>query len=220
MLRSVAILTVLSFAAITLTPLPAAADIGFPSGAHYTLNILGKEKIGKGVGDKSTGGKIFVPLYNTSGICRIFLTEGAFGVKDADCIKDLRADFTLPNPNAAANNGVSDYAVYIRALGKPGGSAQMTSCFIEFNPNTQQNEEYCSAEHVQVARFAGQSPATDVTRQTLSVCWQADDDADLEREYIFNDSNRDYLWKYDNNGLRLAQLRFYQIPTDIGAPCP
>lgn len=42
----------------------------------------------------------------------------------------------------------------------------------------------------------------------------------LDREHIFADENKDYLWKYDNNGLRLAQLRFYPIPADISGPCP
>lgn len=37
---------------------------------------------------------------------------------------------------------------------------------------------------------------------------------------LFSDPNFDYYWQYDNQGLRLAQLRFYQIETTpIGGAC-
>lgn len=203
--------------ALTAAAVPVAfADVGLPSGEHYNLNILGKEKIGKGTGDKNTGGKIFVPLYGT---CRIMLEEGAFQVTDADCVKDAVAGFTLPNPDPD-NDGVSAYSVYIRPLAKPGGNAEFTTCFQEVNPDTQQVEEWCSSEKVVVTRVAGTSPAQDVTPQATTVCYDSDGDGDLDREHIFADENKDYLWKYDNNGLRLAQLRIYPIAHDISMPCP
>jgi hypothetical protein len=40
---------------------------------------------------------------------------------------------------------------------------------------------------------------------------------------IFANPLDTYFWQYDNQGLRLAQLRFYQVPTAIptnGATCP
>jgi hypothetical protein len=32
---------------------------------------------------------------------------------------------------------------------------------------------------------------------------------------IFSNSNYEYFWKYENEGLRLAQLRFYQVPSAV-----
>jgi hypothetical protein len=33
------------------------------------------------------------------------------------------------------------------------------------------------------------------------------------RSNLFNQALRDYDWQYDSNGLRLLQLRFYEVPT-------
>lgn len=207
-------LTAAAFVALAAGPL-ATAGIGFPSGEHYNLNLIGKEKIGGGTGGKDTGGKIFVPLYGT---CRIYLSEGEYQVTDANCL-DAKAGFDLPNPDPD-NDGVSAYSVYIRALGKPGGNATFATCAQEFNPDTNQVEEWCSSEKVAVARVGGVSPATDITPQATTVCYDSDGDGDVDREHIFADENRDYLWKYDNNGLRIAQLRFYPIASSISGPCP
>jgi hypothetical protein len=49
----------------------------------------------------------------------------------------------------------------------------------------------------------------------------ADTNADgtLERYSLFSDALADYYWQYDNTGLTLAQLRFYeQIQTTVPAP--
>ena len=36
------------------------------------------------------------------------------------------------------------------------------------------------------------------------------------RTYLFDDSTMGYFWDYDNQGLRLAQLRFYEVATEVG----
>jgi len=33
---------------------------------------------------------------------------------------------------------------------------------------------------------------------------------------LSSDSTKSYLWQYDNDGLKLAQLRFYEVPTVTG----
>ena len=45
----------------------------------------------------------------------------------------------------------------------------------------------------------------DVTGICQEVVWQ--------RKYIFDDSLENEYWKYNNNGLRHAQLRFYWEPS-------
>jgi len=55
---------------------------------------------------------------------------------------------------------------------------------------------------------------TNVSRELLQVCVNG------SLSPLFSDSNFDYSWQYDNQGLRLAQLRFYPIETTpIGGAC-
>ena len=32
---------------------------------------------------------------------------------------------------------------------------------------------------------------------------------------LFSQNYDNYLWQYDNEGLRLLQLRFYQVPSNV-----
>ena len=209
MLRTLGTLSVLSLLLLGASG-PVAAVDPLPSGEHFTLNVLGKEKVGLGTGSKVGGSKIFVPLYGT---CRIDLSEGHFQVQDADCVNDPRAAFQLPNPDPE-DDGVSEYAIFVRPLGKPGGSATFTTCLEE------DGETWCSTENVFVARVAGQSPSYDVSKEMLTVCYDRDGDGEYEREQLFDDANKDYFWEYDNSGLRLAQLRFYPMQVAINDACP
>jgi uncharacterized protein YcfL len=52
----------------------------------------------------------------------------------------------------------------------------------------------------------------DVSKQLLSVC----DASSNKTIALFSNQNYQYFWQYDNQGLRLAQLRFYPIPTSSG----
>lgn len=40
-------------------------------------------------------------------------------------------------------------------------------------------------------------------------------DGIVERLPLFDDRLQDYFWSYDNQGLKLVQLRFYEIPTNV-----
>src|SRR5438445_85877 len=42
-------------------------------------------------------------------------------------------------------------------------------------------------------------------------------DGHLTRTPLFDSSLQNYFWSYDNNGLKLLQLRFYQLPTTVAA---
>lgn len=35
---------------------------------------------------------------------------------------------------------------------------------------------------------------------------------------LFSDPLASYFWSYDNAGLKLAQLRFYEVSTPVAAP--
>ena len=194
---------------------------GAPNGAHYNLNLIGMKKTDKLPNDANNGHRIFVKLYGTS---KIYLTEGDFTVLDADATDSNGGGFQLPAPCADGTGTVScgpdsnanpspnrSYWVYARELGKPGGSATMTTCFTD--PAT--NIDYCLLGYLSVPlqRDPGKSTFTNVTKELTTLCFDSDLGTvgiQLVCEDIFTDSNKDYFWNYDNNGLRVAQLRFYE----------
>lgn len=186
--------------------LPGGRGNGAPSGAHYSLNIIGvanDKSPNFGGGD---GHRIFVPL---AGSARINLREGEFAVLDANATDGTGA-FQLPSPDAD-NDGVTSYSVYARALGTPGGSSVTTTCATD--PKT--GEVVCSNETMVLVRNSGSSKFTNVSKALLYVLVDVDGDGDLDRVPLFDDQLQDFFWQYDNNGLRLAQMRFYELPTDV-----
>jgi hypothetical protein len=198
---------------------------GAPSGAHYTLNIIGMAKGKTADMSNSQGHRIFVGLGRSGDavVTNIKLTEGAFAVIDANGTDDGTATFQLPNPVDDANgDGVDDdgrlgYSVYVRALGAPTGRASLTSCYTDLAGT------WCNAgELVVPINRVSAGKFIDVSKQLLQVCVDVDetDVVDLELEPIFSDENTDYFWEYTNEGLRLAQLRFYPLPSaEIGGDC-
>jgi len=204
----------------TLRPGNAVASVsttgnGGPSGAHYNLNVIGVPKNKSANFSGGNGGRIFVDL---SGTTRINLTEGDYSVVDADGT-DGTAAFQLPNPDNG--EGQLAYSVWVRALGKPGGKASMTTCFTEFETAS----TWCNSGDlvVKLSRVAGGSKFVDVSKQLLQVCADIDTDptaTDLQLVPLFSDLGTDYFWEYDNDGLKLAQMRFYPISTTaIGGDC-
>ena len=180
---------------------------GAPSGAHYNLNIIGVSKGKTAPMDGSNRHVIFVP---ESGNCRINLAEGNYNVADGNCFDGDGAEFFLPDPDPDGD-GVTAYSVFARALGKPGGSSVTTTCFDE------SGETWCSTESMVLVRSKGKSTFTNVSRELLSLCLDLDADGDCDtREFLFDRDLADYYWSYDNNGLKLAQLRFYEVPTNVG----
>ena len=177
---------------------------GGPSGAHFTLNIIGVPK-GK-TASMTSGGRIFVPL---GGKCRINLTEGDFAVLDANGTDGVAA-FQLPNPDPT-NSGTTQYSVYARALGKPGGKATLTVAATD--PLT--GELVYSLESAVFVRSTGGSKFTNVSQELLYVYADLDGDGVVERYPLFDDRLQDYFWSYDNNGLKLLQLRFYTVSTTV-----
>ena len=180
---------------------------GAPSGAHYTLNVIGVENAKTAPMDDTNRHTIFVP---DQGNCRINLGEGDFGVGDGNCFDGDGAQFTLPDPDPDGD-GVTAYSVYARALGKPGGSSVTTTCFDE------DGETYCSTESMVLVRSTGKSRFSNVSKELLSLCLDTDGDGACDtRELLFDRDLADYFWSYDNSGLKVAQLRFYEVPTNVG----
>lgn len=178
-----------------------------PSGAHYNLNIIGVQKGKTASMDGDNGHRIFVPL---EGNAKILLNEGdTFGVLDANGTDGNGASFQLPNPDPD-NDGITTYSVWARELGKPGGSAIMTTCAYD-----ELGQLWCSTTAKVFVREKGKSSFDNVTKELLYIYVDLDGNGTVERYPLFSDELQDYFWSYDNNGLKLVQLRFYEVPTDV-----
>lgn len=196
---------VLAFS-LVMTSVVAYGGNGAPSGSHYNLNLIGVPQNKTADMTGNNGRRIFMPLFGKSSI---LLKEGPFSVLDANGT-DGSASFQLPNPDPE-NDGITIYSVFARALGKPGGSAKMTTCATD--PIT--GEVYCSLESLVAVRGTGKSSFSNVTKDLLYIYVDLDGDGTAERYNLFNDALQDYFWSYDNNGLKLLQLRFYEVPTNV-----
>jgi hypothetical protein len=208
----------------------ASTGNGAPSGAHYTLNIIGVPK------DKSanfTGGdghRIFVDLGKTGAVAntRINLIEGDFAVLDANGTDGVAA-FQLPNPDPDLD-GTTSYSVYVRALGKPGGQAAMQSCYEDATGTWCSVDFSGGVEPITIQRTkGGVAKFVNVSKDLLFVdfctIWDAGLDGVLgtaddvctsvNQIPLFSNADLSYYWSYDNEGLKHAQLRFYELPTTV-----
>ena len=182
----------------------SATGNGAPTGAHYNLNIHG---VASGQGwNGNNKNDIFVAL---NGRCEIDLTRaasyGIFSVTDPNCVSDGHAGFTLPDPcvdktGATTCPSTFSYSVWARAMSSK-GSAQMTTCY------TDTTGTWCNTSLT--ITLGSQKKFTDVSKNLLQIC----DTATGKQSAIFANANYQYFWQYDNSGLRLAQFRFYPLPT-------
>lgn len=175
---------------------------GAPSGAHFNLNLIGVSNTL--TQDGSGGSVIHVPL---NGKCQIDLSQGSFQVLDDNCT-DGTAGFQLPNPDPT-NSGTTTYSVFVRALGKPGGSSSQTTCATDSTGTL-----YCSIYSSVQMRTKGQQTFTNVSQQLLYIYYY-NSTGQLVRVPLFDSSLQNYYWQYDNNGLKNLALRFYQVPTTV-----
>ena len=182
---------------------------GAPSGPHFNLNIIGvpKEKNGEMSGN---GKVIFVKLWGAD--TKIDLTCGdSFDVLDKDGT-DGRAALQLMDPypddvSPGINTGEDTvYKIYVRALGKPGGKANITTGFTD-----EYGVDWYSLETVEMERSKGKSTFRDETLKltTIYVDITDDDVYNPVRYNLFGNELRNYFWDYDNAGLKLLQMRIY-----------
>lgn len=180
---------------------------GGVNGPHYNLNIIGVSKDKTAAMDNNNGHRVFVKLWGNT---KIWLAEGdKFQVLDANGTDGDGAKFQLPDPDPD-DDLVTRYSVYARALGRPGGWSHTTTCFIDEN-----GDLYCSMDTLTLARGHGKQKFTNVSKELLTVYADIDGDGVPERVGLFDNDSYDYFWSYDNHGLKLAQLRFYPVATDV-----
>jgi hypothetical protein len=215
---------------------PADAGNGAPSGAHYNLNIIGVDNPKNSTLTGSDRHTIFVALGSKKPAAPvttdIWLTPGDFQVCDGngfdpafDCSGNpigrgqTGAVFQLPCNTAVTTDfgcegGTvsASYQVWARALGQPGGSAVITTCAYDDT-----DTRVCSSETTLnvLSRGNGKQTFQNVTSALTTlqdVCLNPPDCTIIGDVSLFNSLFEDYVWQYDNNGLRLAQIRFYLNP--------
>lgn len=231
----IALVFALAFVLGYASPVPAQNQIKF-SGPHYTLNIIGVPK-GK-TADMTNSGRhtIFVGLgsskTNTPAVTtKIYLKPSYdFTVCDGngfdpayDCdgnqIKQYSgATFQLPCNTALSYTdgfGCPDdiaqraYLVYARALGKPGGWANMMTCATDVT-DVANPVLVCGTKNVlELPRSKGQSRWQDATNELTSLVADINNDTFVETIALFANDFEDFFWQYDNNGLKHAQIRLY-----------
>jgi len=208
--------TLYTAAALAVTAsLPAYAQNGngAPSGSHYNLNIIGVSHDKSPNMDQGSGNVIFVGLgtKTTTVSTKILLSQspaGVFQVLDKNGT-DGEASFALPLPGS--------YTVWARALGTPGGQAKMTTCASDPALIGTDAALICSTQNEVFVRNTGKSSFRNVTSALTTITLVAGSPAALAcgstTVSLFDPCLEGFFWQYDNNGLKLLQVRFYPIPS-------
>jgi hypothetical protein len=223
------ILTLVAFGLVAGTAL-AQNNNPCPGEKAYQVNIIGVPKGKNPDMTNNNGHRIFVPL---TGSTRIFMTgdtstaDGlqcgdAFRVTDANAT-DGSGTLVVPceNVNAESTDPGVCFDVFITALGTPGGHADVdvVCTFNDAVADADIDEGTCATGNIDfdLTRGKGQPVRKDITNfLRASGCFDADlsgtcdaGEKTFNNIWIFNlEALIDYYWQYDNQGLRLSQVRF------------
>lgn len=236
----------------------ALAGNGLPDdavGKHYNLNIIGV-KYPKNINTDETQANGHVIFVNLNGHSKIRLIEGDdYAVLDKNATDGDGALLQLPDPgldpyNVTTGEGktdtISDYSVFVRPLGKPGGFATITTCaelldsdfagllsgkFLKVLNKAGYFGGWASVEQVgqeitlRTNGKNGKTTFTNVTAELLTIVFKVEVEIIVDGEPttiieyvrvpIFDDIIQGEYWDYDNNKLKLLQVRFYPIGTDV-----
>jgi hypothetical protein len=191
---------------------------GLPDNGHarlYKFNLIGVPKDKKPDMTVDAGKRMFVKLEASS---KIYLQKGEeFDILDANATDANGGKFQLPDPDPDGD-GETWYGVYIRPVGTPHRSARIGSCIEgDLDPTLPGEETLCSTETKLLVRGTGKPRVENVSKELQSLCLDTDDVVGCDtRSFLFDDDAVDYLWNYDNNGLRVAQVYLLEVPQQIG----
>ncbi|MEJ2583711.1 MAG: hypothetical protein P8Z38_01280 [Robiginitalea sp.] len=197
---------------------------GVHSGAFYNLDIIGLEE-GKTADMTGDNGLLFVGF---EGLTEINLMSGDdFRVMDANGT-DGSAEFMLPNPDPDGD-GITAYSIWVRQLGSVENA---TSAFCAGTDQSQEATtdregfyQVCTSAPLSVESSSLSNPLIeDISIELLTISVETDlyiiDAVGNEvtipagRHAIFDEIFEDYLWYYNSNGLRVLQLRFYEMSSE------
>jgi len=209
----------LAAAASTAAAAFAQTGNGAPSGGHYNLNIIGVSHNKSANMNQAAGNVIFVGLGSgdVTVTTKILLSPGPFAVLDKNGTDGV-ASFQLPADSTGA------YTVWARALAKPGGQSSIKTCADTAGSTLTGADAgtICSTENEVFVRMKGKSSFRNVTTALTTITFNLDitlfptlatclgvSTSGTVRVNLFNPCLQNFLWQYDNNGLKLLQLRFY-----------
>ena len=209
------IIGLLIVAAFFIPGVSAAADPFKINGEHYNLNIIAVKTADqiKTVGD-SMGHTMFVKL---SGKTKIIMTQdegGVFQVVDRNGL-DGQTQFNI---------APGHYNVYARALGKPNGNVHIQANGTFDDAVT--GETLKMLGYVDISRSTGKPQNlninnlfyVDVTICTASLDGVCTEMTTYTDTWVFDIPELlEYYWDYDNNNLKLLQVRFYPCTLDATA---
>src|SRR4030095_1220337 len=159
----------------------------------------------------------------------IFLTQGPFSVCDGnswdaahDCtgatignvmgsVFQLPCNLNVPADFTCDGGAEACYDIFFRALGTPGGGVTITTCGIDAT-----GMRICSSENTGlIVRNHGTPTFKNVTNALSSLvgCVTVNGVQKCGRFALFRDEFQQFLWQYDNQGLRNGMVVF------CGAEC-
>jgi hypothetical protein len=211
-----------------------------PGDKAYQVNIIGVPKGKNPTMDNNNGHRIFVPL---NGPTNIYMSGDVdnnasdglqcgndFRVTDANGTDQNGARLLVPCDNTDITNVC--YTVFATPLGTPGGRADVdvVCSFDSTVIGGNIDEGDCAQGEIDfsLVRNSGKPVQKDITKfMRASGCIDVGGetgvcdagDTQFNNVWIFNlDQLQDYFWIYDNQGLRVAQLRFCDV-SDIPGAC-
>jgi hypothetical protein len=181
------------------------------NGNHYNLNIIGAKNVGE-IGD-SSGHTLFVPL---TGKAKIMMTQNPLG-------EFLVTDRNGLDGSASFNIAPGKYNIYARGLGKPGGSSKIDA-YGEFT-DALDGSQIILLGYVNIARTKGTPQTVNINQLfyvDVTLCIEVDaETATCTKSVQYTDywvfdieELLGYWWEYDNQGLKLLQVRFYPCTLD------
>jgi hypothetical protein len=166
--------------------------------------------------------------------CTDYGNPGDFRVLDANATDGDGALLAVPDPcvgNDSTDGCTPTYQILARAHG-PGGSAEMTTCATEDQAYDGTQDTWCGDNGIELyPKKGGKNKAQDISdallymtiyldgvndelenciNGTVGVDYPAGGEYDI---YLFDRCFEDYFWNYDNDGLKLLEMRFYAVPT-------
>jgi hypothetical protein len=232
--KSTALTLALALVGASSAPL-FAAGVGNQCDVFFKMNIIGVKNPKTAPMTNTSRKTIFVAL-GANGVpakSTIYLTQGPFSVCDGNSWDQAhRCDGTnlgsltgsvfrlpcnlnlptAPDPLFACDGGeTACYDIYFRALGKPGGKVTITTCGL-----LPDGTKVCSSENTGlISRVNGKPTFTKVTNALTSLvgCTDVGDSSTCGRYALFRDEFEQFLWEYDNQGLKNGMVVF------CGADC-
>ena len=153
--------------------------------------------------------------------------EGEFGVVDANATDGDGAIFGIPDPCADADPltpCTPSYSVWARAI-TPQGSATLTTCADETGAGFDGTDDvWCGDNGITLYGQGNSKKAIEITENLLHMTITVDGTTDPGLAtclgtstttsttldiFLFDNCFENYFWNYNNNGLKLLQLRFF-----------